>query len=113
MSEATGKMVEVILKRSPIATTPKQRRNLHGLGLMHRHQAVVHPDSKTVRGMIRKVIHLVEVRRPKAVSGKIESAAQGTFVEVIPSKGAVKAASKTKGTVAKKRTSAKKEKKST
>jgi len=60
------KKIEVILRRSKIATTPNQRKNLKGLGLSRREKPVIHSDNPSVRGMIQKVIHLVEVRRPSS-----------------------------------------------
>lgn len=53
--------IYIHLKRSPIGTTPDQRKNLLGLGLMRRGNYRVIDDTASNRGMIRKVIHLVEV----------------------------------------------------
>jgi large subunit ribosomal protein L30 len=55
--------IEITLKRSPIAALPKQRATLLGLGLTQREAVVYRADTPAVRGMIRKVIHLVSVRK--------------------------------------------------
>ena len=48
---------------SPIRRTPDQRRTLIGLGLNKMHKSVELDDTPEVRGMIRKVQHLVSVER--------------------------------------------------
>jgi large subunit ribosomal protein L30 len=46
---------------SPIRRTPDQRRTLIGLGLNKMHRTVELDDTPEVRGMIRKVQHMVAV----------------------------------------------------
>ena len=46
---------------SPIRRTPDQRRTLIGLGLNKMHRTVELQDTPEVRGMIRKVQHMVSV----------------------------------------------------
>ena len=46
---------------SPIRRTPNQRQTLIGLGLNKMHKTVELTDTPDVRGMIRKVQHMVEV----------------------------------------------------
>ena len=46
---------------SPIRRTPDQRRTLVGLGLNKMHRTVELDDTPEVRGMIRKVQHMVTV----------------------------------------------------
>ena len=46
---------------SPIRRTPDQRRTLVGLGLNKMHRTVELDDTPEVRGMIRKVQHMVSV----------------------------------------------------
>jgi large subunit ribosomal protein L30 len=58
---AKAKTVKVTLKRSPIGEKPKTRATVEGLGLRKIHQTVEQPDSPSLRGMIAKVKHLVEV----------------------------------------------------
>lgn len=58
---AKTKTVKVTLKRSTIGEKPKTRATVEGLGLRKIHQTISQPDSPTLRGMIEKVKHLVEV----------------------------------------------------
>lgn len=53
--------LKITLKRSPIGTLPDQRATIQALGLRKRHQSVLKPNIPTIRGMVKKVIHLVEV----------------------------------------------------
>ena len=46
---------------SPIRRTPDQRRTLIGLGLNKMHKTIELDDTPEVRGMIRKVQHMVSV----------------------------------------------------
>ena len=57
---AAGK-VKVKQVKSEIGYNRKQRATLRGLGLRRMHQTVELEDTPAVRGMINKVIHLVEV----------------------------------------------------
>ena len=43
----------------------RMRRTLEALGLRHHQDEVVHPDSPSLRGMIKRVRHLVEVTPAK------------------------------------------------
>ena len=54
----------ITLKRSPIGVPQKRRQILRGLGLRRMLQSVNRPDTDQVRGLIEKVRHMVEVRRP-------------------------------------------------
>jgi large subunit ribosomal protein L30 len=47
--------------RSGIGHADTMRRTLAALGLRHHQQVVVLPDNPSIRGMIYKVRHLVEV----------------------------------------------------
>lgn len=55
------KKLKVVLKRSSIGCNERQRSTLRSLGLTKLYKAVVHNDNDCIRGMIRKVSHLVEV----------------------------------------------------
>jgi len=55
-----GKIM-VKLVRSAIGRPETQRRTLEGLGLKRLNRRVVLEDTAEVRGMIRKVAHLVRV----------------------------------------------------
>ncbi len=59
--EATGKTIKVTLVRSPIGYTKDQKDTAKALGLRRLHQTVEHKDNPALRGMIRKIIHLVQV----------------------------------------------------
>lgn len=55
------KTLKVTLRRSLIGEKPKTRATVRSLGLRKLHQTVEHRDSPSVRGMIHRVRHLVEV----------------------------------------------------
>jgi large subunit ribosomal protein L30 len=58
---ADKKTVTVTQTGSPIGRPADQRATLKGLGLNKLHRSRVLEDTPAVRGMIRKVAHLVEV----------------------------------------------------
>jgi large subunit ribosomal protein L30 len=53
--------IAITLKKSTIGFPRNQRRTVAGLGLRRLHQTVVHEDTPTIRGMVNKVSHLLEV----------------------------------------------------
>ena len=55
------KVIRVKLVRSPIGYTKDQRATARALGLRRMHQTVEHQDTPTLRGMIQKIVHLVQV----------------------------------------------------
>lgn len=55
------KTITVKLKKGTIACPPKQRATIRGLGLKRREQTMTLENTPSVRGMIKKVLHLVEV----------------------------------------------------
>lgn len=57
--------LKVRLVRSGICTPKDQKATLLGLGLRRLNQEVVRPDTPSIRGMIHKVRHLVEVSAAK------------------------------------------------
>ncbi len=59
MSE--GKRVRVRQVRSAIGYDRRQRSTLRGLGIRRLNHSVELEDTPAVRGMIRKVLHLVHV----------------------------------------------------
>lgn len=59
MSES--KMLRLRLVRSPIGQNTRQRDTLRGLGLTRVGRTVIVRESDAVRGMVRKVQHLVHV----------------------------------------------------
>jgi large subunit ribosomal protein L30 len=56
-----NKTVLVTLVRSPIGYTKDQKQTVLALGLRRMHQTIEHYDTPALRGMIRKVEHLVKV----------------------------------------------------
>ncbi len=56
----TGK-VRITQVRSGIGHNKVMNATLEALGLKHHQSSVVHPDSPSLRGMIKRVRHLVEV----------------------------------------------------
>ncbi|MBD8007235.1 50S ribosomal protein L30 [Bacillus norwichensis] len=52
----------VTLKRSLIGRTQDQRDTVKALGLRKLHQTVEHDDNPAIRGMIKKVSHLIELK---------------------------------------------------
>ena len=55
------KAIRVTLVRSPIGYTVRQKATVRALGLRRMHQTVEHLDSPSLRGMLAKVSHLVDV----------------------------------------------------
>ena len=55
------KVVRVTLVKSPIGYSERHKETIRALGLRRMHQTVEHVDSPTLRGMLYKVGHLVEV----------------------------------------------------
>lgn len=58
---AKAKKVTVTLRRSLIGEKPKTRATVESLGLRRIDQSADHTDSDSLRGMLNKVRHLVEV----------------------------------------------------
>jgi large subunit ribosomal protein L30 len=56
----TGKL-KITQKKSAIGRQKRQKLTIRALGIRKMHQSVVHQDTPQIRGMIRKVYHLVEV----------------------------------------------------
>ena len=57
--------LEVKLVRGLIGKSDRQRRVAASLGLFKKNQVVTHDDTPSIRGMIDKVHHVVEVREVK------------------------------------------------
>jgi len=55
------KQLKVTLIRSVIGRPQKQREVVKGLGLRRISSSVVRKDCPEIRGMIRKIVHLVKV----------------------------------------------------
>jgi large subunit ribosomal protein L30 len=61
---AASPLIEITQVRSPIGAQRAPRRTLRALGLRRISQTVSQRDRAEIRGMLAKVAHLVEVRRP-------------------------------------------------
>ena len=61
MTLVAEKTLKVTLRRSLIGEKPKTRATIASLGLRRIRHTVEHPDTPTVRGMLHKVRHLVDV----------------------------------------------------
>lgn len=59
---AVAKQVEITWKHSAIGRPDMQRKTIAALGLHKLNQTVTHLDTPAIRGMARKVSHLVEVK---------------------------------------------------
>ena len=58
---ASAQQVRVTLVRSLLGRPDKQIRVIKALGLHKTQSSVIKYDTPTIRGMIQKVIHLVEI----------------------------------------------------
>jgi len=59
------KTLNVTLIKSTIGQKPKNRATVRSLGLRRMHQTVEHDDTPDIRGMLRKVQHLLKVEESK------------------------------------------------
>lgn len=57
-----GKTITVTLKKSTITCTEKQKANVRGLGLRKTGTSRTLENTPAVRGMIKKVIHLLDIK---------------------------------------------------
>ena len=55
------KKVKVTLVKSPICSSPYQKKVLEGLGLRKMNHSVILPDNGAVRGACEKIDHMVKV----------------------------------------------------
>lgn len=55
------KKLKVTLLRSVIGSTERQRATVRGLGLRRRHDTRVLDNTPAIRGMVKRVLHLVDV----------------------------------------------------
>jgi large subunit ribosomal protein L30 len=61
MSKSSEKQLKIELIRSVIGRPKKQREVVKGLGLRKLRSSVVRKDCPEIRGMIRKIPHLLKV----------------------------------------------------
>ena len=55
------KIIRVTLVKSPIGYNISQKRTVKALGLRRMNQPVEHKDSPSIRGMLAKINHLIQV----------------------------------------------------
>ncbi len=55
------KKIKIKLVKSLIGASEAQKKVVRGLGITKKDQVVEHLDSATIRGMVNKVPHLLEV----------------------------------------------------
>lgn len=60
---AKKKQLKITQIKSTIGHNYKQKRTITALGLKRLHHTIVHNDTPQIRGMIRKVNHLVKVEQ--------------------------------------------------
>lgn len=53
--------ITIRLAKGTIACSPNQRACINGLGLKRREQIVTLENTSAIRGMIKKVLHLVDI----------------------------------------------------
>lgn len=58
----TAKTITVTLKKSTIKCTEKQKATVRGLGLRKTGSSSTLENTSAVRGMIKKVIHLLDIQ---------------------------------------------------
>ena len=56
-----SRKLKIALRKSIIGLSPKQEATVKALGLRRIRQSVTHDDTPTIRGMIAKVPHVLEV----------------------------------------------------
>ena len=56
-----GKKLRIKLTRSLIGLSPSQEATVKALGLRRMHREVIQEDTPTIRGMIAKAPHVLEV----------------------------------------------------
>ncbi len=60
--KASGKTITIRLKKSVISCTEKQKATVRGLGLRRiRHERTLE-NKPAVRGMIKKIIHMLDIQ---------------------------------------------------
>ena len=60
-STASGGTLRLKYVRSAICTPVKQKKVVQGLGFTRLNQVIERPDTPSIRGMVAKVPHLVEI----------------------------------------------------
>ena len=63
---AGTKLLRITLMKSAIGYSVRHKETIRALGLHRLHQTVVHEDSPSLRGMLLKVNHLVQIEEQEA-----------------------------------------------
>jgi len=63
--QTNEKTIFVTLVRRPIGYTKDQKATALALGLRRMHQTIEHRDTPSLRGMINKIAHLLQVEEAK------------------------------------------------
>lgn len=61
IAEKKEKIIRITLVKSPIGFSKQHKGTVRALGLRRMHQTVDHVDSPSLRGMLYKVSHLVDI----------------------------------------------------
>lgn len=56
-------MLKITLKKSAIGYNERQKATVKALGLRKMNSSTIKPDNPQIRGMVKKVIHLVDVEQ--------------------------------------------------
>ena len=73
MSKNNAGVLRITLVRSTIGRPADQGRTVASLGLRKLNATVERPDNPSIRGMVTKIRHLVEVEELAATSGSVEN----------------------------------------
>ena len=65
-----ARKLEIQQHRSAIKRQQSQKLTLEALGIRRLQQKVLHEDTPSIRGMIRKIAHLIEVRDVEGIETK-------------------------------------------
>lgn len=57
-----SKNIEITLKRSVIGSNDKHKKIVKSLGLTKLNQSRTYPDNEAIRGMVKHVSHLLDVK---------------------------------------------------
>lgn len=58
--------LKITLVNSPIGSSERQKRTLYALGLRKLNHSVIKDDTPEIRGMVQKLIHLLNVETLEA-----------------------------------------------
>ena len=59
--KAEGKIIKLTLVKSAIGFPEPQKATVRALGFHRLHETVEHEDTPVLRGMIAKVVHLIQI----------------------------------------------------